>query len=163
MRQTKLKINCVLSHTMKQLTTEELHLNESGTLSDLQFSHLKRYGYSQLVVAGIFVVLVIVSVLMTNMKFNWLSAIWIGAGALFASIYIYTATGYLKIKKEGNVIQKVSGTAEIKESGNRHRLLRIGEQRFFLLKNQSAGIENGKVYTVYYLDNPRSVTGWMIS
>lgn len=148
---------------MKLLTTEEKQLNENGSLSDLQYSHLKRYGYSQLLVAGIFVVLVLVSVLMTNMKWNWLTAIWIGGGALFASIYVYTAMGYLKIKKDGNIIHMVTGNAEIKESGKRHRLLRIGDQSFFLLKNQSAGIQNEKSYTVYYLDNPRTVTGWIES
>jgi hypothetical protein len=146
---------------MKLLSVEEIQLNDSGSLSDLQYSHLKRYGYSQLLVAGIFVVLVFVSVMMTNIKWNWLTAIWMGGGALFSSIYVYTAVGYLKIKKDGNTINKVSGNAEIKESGKRHRLLSIGEQSFFLLKNQSAGIENGKSYTVYYLDNPRTVTGWL--
>lgn len=145
---------------MKLLTAEEIQLNNHGSLSDLQYSHLKRYGYSQLIVAGIFVVLVLVSVFMTNMKWNWLSAIWMGGGALFASIYVYTAVAYLKLKKNGNEIHKVAGTAEIKDSGKRHRLLRIGDQSFFILTNQSAGIENGKSYIVYYLDNPRTVTGW---
>jgi hypothetical protein len=146
---------------MKQLSEEEVLLNETGSLSTSQFSHLKRYGYSQLLVAGIFVVLVFVSILMTNMKWNWLTAIWIGGGALFASIYVYTAVGYLRVKKDGNAIQKVHGIAEIKESGKRHRLLRIGDQSFFLLKNQSAGIDNNRSYTVFYLDNPRTVTGWL--
>jgi len=145
---------------MKLLSAEEIQLNDSGTLSDLQYSHLKRYGYSQLLVAGIFVALVVVSVFMTNMKWNWLTAIWMGGGALFASIYVYTAVAYLKLKKDGNGIHKVSGVADIKDSGKRHRLLRIGDQSFFILRNQSAGIENSKSYTVYYLDNPRTVTGW---
>lgn len=145
---------------MKLLSAEEIQLNDSGTLSDLQYSHLKRYGYSQLLVAGIFVALVVVSVFMTNMKWNWLTAIWMGGGALFASIYVYTAVAYLKLKKDGNGILKVSGVADIKDSGKRHRLLRIGDQSFFILRNQSAGIENSKSYTVYYLDNPRTVTGW---
>lgn len=148
---------------MKLLNAEEIQLNDSGSLSDLQYSHLKRYGYSQLLVAGIFIALVVVSVFMTNMRWNWLSAMWIGGGALFASIYVYTAAGYLKITKYGNTINKVSGSTEIKESGKRHRLLRIGDQSFFILRNQSAGIENGKSYTVYYLDNPRTVTGWIES
>lgn len=148
---------------MKLLNAEEIQLNNSGSLSDLQYSHLKRYGYSQLLVAGIFVVLVVVSVFMTNMKWNWLTAIWMGGGALFASIYIYTARAYLKLKREGNELHKVSGIAEIKDSGKRHRLLRIGDQSFFILRNQSAGIENSKSYTVYYLDSPRTVTGWIES
>ncbi len=148
---------------MKLLSVEEIQLNDSGSLTDLQYSHLKRYGYSQLLVAGIFVALVVVSVFMTNMKWNWLTAIWMGGGALFASIYVYTAVAYLKLKRDGNDIQKTSGIAEIKESGKRHRLLRIGDQSFFILRNQSSGIENSKSYTVYYLDSPRAVTGWIES
>lgn len=113
-----------------------------------------------MIVAAIFVALIIASVFMTRMKWSWLMAVWIGGGTLFTAIYVYTGLTYLRIPQYGNSIQSVSGAAEIKESGKRHRLLRIGDQSFFLLMNQSAGIENGKSYTVYYLDNPRTVTGW---
>lgn len=153
----------VPSVTMKVLTQEEIHLNNAGVLSDRQLLLLKRYGLSQLLVAGIFIILIVLSVFITNMKWNWLTAIWIIGGALFAFIYVYTAISYLKITKEDNSINKVSGYTQIKESGKRHRLLRVGEQSFFLLKNLSASIENGKNYTVYYLDNPRVVLGWIQS
>jgi hypothetical protein len=148
---------------VKLLNEEEVLKNNAGELSDIQFRYFKKYGRSQMIVAAIFVALIIASVFMTRMKWSWLMAVWIGGGTLFTAIYVYTGLTYLRIPQYGNSIQSVSGAAEIKESGKRHRLLRIGDQSFFLLMNQSAGIENGKSYTVYYLDNPRTVTGWIES
>lgn len=146
---------------MKNLNEEEQNLNLRGSLSEVQFKHLQKYGWSQLIVAGIFVALLVVSMLMTQMKWSWLTLIWIGGGLLFTGIYVYTALTYLRIKRIGNLIQTVSGITVIKDSGKRHRLLKIGDQSFFVLKNQSAGIENNKEYTVFYLDNPRVVLGWI--
>lgn len=148
---------------MKKLSEEEVLKNNAGELSDFQFKYLKKYGRSQLLAASVFVALIIVSIIMTKMKWSWLMAIWIGGGALFTAIYVYTGLTYLRIPQFGNILKTVSGEAEIKESGKRHRLLKIGDQSFFLLKNQSAFIENGKSYTIYYLEDPRFVTGWIES
>lgn len=142
------------------LTEEDVALNLKGELTAAQVSKIRRKGIVQLVAGLCFLVLVPASVLMANIHWGILLIIWLVAGLFFAGIFLWSAWTYLLMKKSGLDIHHISGKVELKTSGNKNVVVKIGERSFFMTRNDSSSIINGADYTLYFLENPKLPIGW---
>lgn len=149
---------------MAILTEEETKLNATGILSANQVKHIRRKGYGQLIAAIVFLILVPASVLMADMRLGILLIVWLIFGLLFAGVFLFTAIGYLRIREADiQQINSIQGIVSVKPSGKRNVVVTVSERTFFLMVNEASSILNGKSYTLYYLEKPKVVIGWVES
>jgi hypothetical protein len=142
------------------LSQEDIALNNHGTLTAAQRSKFRRKGYAQLIASLCFLVLVPFAVFMADMRWGTLLIIWLAFGLLFAGVFMHTALSYLRLKDSGHEIKNVQGKVTVKTGGSRHNMVTIAERSFFMMKNESSSLEDGKEYTLYYLEKPKQVLGW---
>ena len=142
------------------LSPEDLATNTNGNLTAAQLSKLRRKGYAQLIASLCFLVLVPSAVFMADMRWGTLLIIWLAFGLLFAGVFMYNAVSYLRLKASGHEIKNVQGKVTVKTGGSRHNMVTIAERSFFMMKNESASLEDGKEYTIYYIEKPKQVLGW---
>lgn len=142
------------------LTAEESEENSHGELTVTQLKRIRRKGVTQLIAGILFLVVVPLSVFMSNIKWGPLLLIWLLSGLFFAGLLLWSAKSYLIIKSTGNNIHSLSGKVTLKKSGNKHTVVTLNERSFMLMRNESATLTEGKEFTLYYLEDPRMVVGW---
>lgn len=143
------------------LTSEESKLNSRGELTAAQLKKIRRKGVTQLIAGIVFLVAVPLSVFMSNIKWGPLLLIWLLSGLFFAALLIWSSKTYLIIKATGNKIHSLEGTVTLKKSGSKHTVVTVNERGFMLMRNESATLIDGKEFTLYYLEDPRMVVGWI--
>lgn len=149
----------VPSQTML-MTPDDTVLNAAGKLTDFQHRKIRRKGVAQLIAGICFLILVPASLLTINVQWGALTITWLVVGLLFAGIFLWSAKGYLLMKREGHDIHQITGTVRLKNSGNRHVLVTVNERSFLLMKNESASLRENEEFTLYFLEDPRMVIGW---
>lgn len=143
------------------ITPQEVAINSSGTLTEAQLKKIRRKGVVQLIAGICFLILVPVSVLMANINWGIILIIWVLAGLFFAGVFLWSAKGYLSMKADGHTILSVSGPVKIKNSGSKHVLVTVNERSFLLMKNESATLRTDEPYTLFYMEDPKILVGWI--
>ena len=145
---------------MKSLSSEDLEINRTGTLTKDQLRHIRNKGVVNAIAGLCFLVLLPALILSANIRVGTLLYVVGGAGILFALVFFWSAWGYLSLKKEGHDIKNISGKAEMKSSGNKNIILKIQDRSFFVRKGDVASMSEGEEYTLYYIEDPRVALGW---
>ena len=145
---------------MNALTSEDIALNSSGTLTKDQLSQIKKKGIVNTIAALCFLAFIPIGLFATNIRSTTVLVIWLGSAILFGGIFLWIAASYLFVKKDGHTVQQITGKAEKKPSGNKNTNLKIGERNFFLRNTEVKSIEHGAEYTVYFIENPKFPLGY---
>lgn len=142
------------------ITPDEVELNKAGTLTIDQMKKIRRKGVIQLIAGVFFLIILPASIVVANINWGALAFIWLTAGLVFAGIFLWSARTYLRMKPGGHEIQSISGKVSLKNSGSKHVLVKINDRGFLLMKNESASLRDGELFTLYFIDDPRMVVGW---
>jgi hypothetical protein len=143
-----------------KLTTEEIELNRSGTLSPAQLKSIRGKGITRLISGLCVLAFVPMGIFVVKIHPGVMMILWIVGGLAFAGVFLWSAWNYLFIKPDGHEIQKVSGVAEKKNTGNKNVVIKIAERSFFMTSSQAMSLKDGEDYTLFFLENPRLPLGW---
>ena len=95
------------------------------------------------------------------LKWGVMSFVWLGGAALMAIIFLWQARTFLFLRKDGHEVKSLTGRILLKPSGNKNEVLTIGEMSFFLRKTDVRSMNNGQEYTIYYIEAPKTMLGYV--